>query len=179
MTRLGHRFIRRQTLTTVAAAALIVAAPTFSLASAATAGHLTPFEASLSGTVTDVPGCTLPTVCATATDHGTATHLGVATLTKTFTVHITQTTCPGGGTFTTYTEMGALTGANGDSLDVNGAGIACVVNGHALASGQLNVTSGTGRFTSTRGTLDERIDHNLSTHTETVSLSGTVSSPGQ
>jgi hypothetical protein len=117
-------------------------------------------------------------VSSTVSDQGIATHLGVARLAASVTVYITTMACRGGGTFSTYTETGALSGANGDSLDLTGGGTACVANGHALASGQLTVTGGTGRFSAASGTLDETVDHNLVTDTEMVTLTGAVSPPG-
>jgi hypothetical protein len=40
------------------------------------------------------------------------------------------------------------------------------------------VTGGTGRFADVTGSLTESLDHNLVTGTETVTLNGTVSTPG-
>jgi hypothetical protein len=136
-----------------------------------------PFSAKLSGSVSDT-NCGVLTLCLTGTDHGRATHLGIATLTKTATITITFTPCDDGGVLTTYTESGTLIAANGDTLFLSGGGTACAANGHAIASGELTVTGGTGRFAGATGSLDESIDHNLVTDTENVSLSGTISSPG-
>lgn len=160
------------------AATVPIGLATFGMSATAAASERTPYSATLSGTVTDIPGCSSPTVCATSTDHGIATHMGVATFTKTITVHITTTSCDNGGVFTNYTDSGTLTGANGDSLDLSGGGTACVENGHAIASGQLTVTGGTGRFRDASGTLDEHVDHNLANDTEIATLQGAVSSPG-
>jgi type 1 fimbria pilin len=155
----------------------LAAASALAVASAATASSQVPFSASLSGTVTDTP-CGFLAICLTGTDQGTATHLGLVTLTKSATIQITFAACDDGGLLTTYAETGMLVAANGDTLSLSGGGTACVVNGHALASGVLMVTGGSGRFSGAGGTLAESIDHNLVTDTEAVSLSGTISSPG-
>jgi hypothetical protein len=159
-------------------ATLSIGLMTLGMSAPASASEQTPFRATVTGTVSDLAGCSFPMVCSTSTDHGIATHLGGATLTKTIVVQITPSTCDNGGTFTTYTDYGTLNGANGDSIDLSGGGTACIVNGHAIAAGQLTVTGGTGRFIDATGTLAEHVDHNLVTDTEIGSLQGTVSSPG-
>jgi hypothetical protein len=156
---------------------VLAAACALALASSASASSPVPFSAGLSGSVTDTD-CGFLTLCLTGTDQGTATHLGLATLTKTATIHITFTSCDGGGVLTTYTEAGTLVAANGDTLHLSGGGTACAANGHAIASGELTVTGGTGRFAEASGVLAESIDHDLVTDTEVVSLNGTISSPG-
>jgi hypothetical protein len=161
----------------IALCTLVAAASALAVASAATASSQVPFSASLSGSVTDTP-CGFLAICLTGTNQGTATHLGLVTLTKSATIQITFAACDDGGLLTTYTETGTLVAANGDTISLSGGGTACVVNGNALASGVLTVTGGSGRFSGAGGTLVESIDHNLVTDTEVVSLSGTVSSPG-
>lgn len=164
-------------ITVVAISTVLGAGPW--LAPAANANQV-PFSATMNGTVhaTTGPGCAFPTICLAGTDEGTGTHVGRATLTKTATIHVTRQTCTNGGTLTTYTESGTLAGANGDTLTLTGGGTACLRGGHAIASGQLNVAGGTGRFNNATGRLDETIDHNLSNDTEVVNLRGTISSPG-
>jgi hypothetical protein len=146
-------------------------------AGGANAASQTPFFSSLTGVVTGTD-CAPLTICLSGTDRGTATHLGRAVLTKTATIHITFTPCDDGGVVTTYTEDATLTAANGDTLMLNGGGTACAANGRAIASGELTVTGGTGRFAGATGSLAQTIDHNLVTDAETEQLSGTVSSPG-
>jgi hypothetical protein len=157
--------------------ALVVLAAAFAVVTTATASSQTPFSANMSGNVSDTV-CGVLTLCLTGTDQGIATHLGLATLTKTATIHITFTPCDGGGLVTTYTETATLVAANGDTLSLSGSGTACAANGHAIGSGELTVTGGTGRFAGASGSLTESLDHNLVTDTELVSLSGTISSPG-
>jgi hypothetical protein len=134
----------------------------------------TPFSASLAGSVTDSP-CGPLTICLSGSDRGVATHLGVSTLTKTATIHLTSTSCGDGGLLTTYTETGTLQAANGDTLALSGQGTACVAAGHAIASGHLAITGGTGRFQAASGSLTERIDHDLGTDEETTKLIGMLS----
>lgn len=104
-----------------------------------------PFSAALSRSVSRAV-CGTQTICLSGTDQGRATHLGRSTLTKTASVHLTSTPCDGSGVLTTYTEEGTLRGANGDELELSGGGTACVVGGHAVASGELAIIGGTGRF---------------------------------
>jgi hypothetical protein len=157
--------------------ALMVVALAGILAPTAIAGSQTPFSAALSGSATTT-GCGFLTICLAGTDQGIATHLGFATLTSTATVQITSTPCDGGGVLTNFMETATLTAANGDTLTLSGSGTACVVAGHAIATAELTVTGGTGRFAGATGSLAESIDHNLATNAETVNLSGTISTPG-
>jgi hypothetical protein len=160
-------------LTAAVAVSAFVVVPT-----AAAAGQV-PFAAAMTGSVTATAPCGVLTLCLTVTDEGTATHLGLGTLTKSVTIHIGFTPCDGGGVLTTYTEAGTLTAANGDTLTVSGGGTACAANGHAIGTGELTVTGGTGRFAGgASGSLAESFDHNLVTDTEVVDLSGTISAPG-
>jgi hypothetical protein len=155
------------------AVAAAVAAVVVSTASA----QQVPFAATMTGSVSEAP-CGVLTICLTGTVEGTATHLGLATLTGTATVHITFTPCDGGGVLTTFTQTATLVAANGDTLTLRGSGTACAANGHAIGSGDLTITGGTGRFAGATGNLTESIDHNLVTGAEVDTLSGTISSPG-
>jgi len=157
--------------------AIVVIAAAGVLAPTAIAGSQTPFSAALSGSATEA-GCGVLTICLAGTDQGIATHLGLASLTSTATVHVTFTPCDGGGVLTTFTETATLIAANGDTLTLSGGGTACAANGQAIGTGQLTVTGGTGRFADATGSLTESLDHNLVTGTETVTLNGTVSTPG-
>lgn len=155
-----------------------VAVSAFVVAPTAAASDQVPFAAAMTGSVTSTAPCGVLTVCSAVIDEGTATHLGLVTFTKTVTIHITFAPCDGGGILATYTETGTLTAANGDTLTVSGSGTACAASGHAIGTGELTVTGGTGRFSGARGSLAESFDHNLVTDTEVDSLSGTISSPG-
>jgi hypothetical protein len=157
--------------------ALVVLAAAFAVVTTATASRQTPFSANMSGNVSQT-GCGVLTLCLTGTAQGIATHLGLATLTKTATIQITFTPCDGGGLLSTFTETETLVAANGDTLILSGSGTACAANGHAIGSAELTVTGGTGRFAGASGSLTESLDHNLVTGAELVSLSGTISSPG-
>jgi hypothetical protein len=59
-------------------------------------------------------------------------------------------TCDDGGTYT-CTETGTITGGNEAAVRLTGGEAACVISGHAIASGQLRVAGGTGRFTTATG----------------------------
>jgi hypothetical protein len=162
----------------LAASAATVGLALLPVGSASAADDQTPFAASLIGQVTDTD-CAPLTICLSGSDQGVATHFGRAMLAKIATIHISFASCDGGGLLTTYTESATLTGAKGDTLNMTGDGTACVIAGHAIASGVLTVTGGTGRFAAATGAIDESIDHDLVTDAETVRLSGTISVPGQ
>jgi hypothetical protein len=125
-------------------------------AGGANAASQTPFSSSLTGVVTGT-ACAPLTICVTGTLRGTATHLGLAVLTKNATIHLSFTPCDDGGLFSTYTEDATLTAANGDTLTLSGSGTGCAANGRAIASGELTVTGGTGRFAGATGSLAESI----------------------
>ena len=165
--------LQRITRITIGAVAALTVSFALMSATATAADGQIPLSARMSGTVTEA-GCGLLTICASVTTYGIATHLGVTTLTKTVTVHITLNSCEDGGLLSTYTETATLVAANGDTLELSGAGTACASNGHAIGSGTLTITGGTGRFAEASGGLREAFDHNLITGTEVVNLNGTL-----
>jgi len=175
--RKGKAGTRRSAVHTTLTIAVIAAAGV--LAPAAIAGSQTPFSAAMSGIVDDT-SCGVQTICLTGTDVGIATHLGLATLTKATIIpqQVTETTCDNGALLQSYTERATLIAANGDTLTLSGGGIACPIFGRVTATGELIVTGGTGRFTGATGSLAESIDHNRFTQAETVTLHGTISTPG-
>ena len=137
----------------------------------------TPFEGTFSGNATVRP-CGVATLCAYEPLAGKARHLGRATLTKQVVVHLTSEPCAGGGTVSTFTQTATLTAANGDTIELAGAGTACAVRGHAIGSATLTTTGGSGRFEHTTAILEEHFDHNLATGTVDSRLTGTLAKSG-
>jgi len=75
-------------------------------------------------------------------------------------------------------EADADVGLHGDALYLTGTGSGCAAEGHVRGSADLTITGGSGRFADASGSVTETFDHNLADDRETLTLVGTVSSPG-
>lgn len=122
--------------------------------------------------------CGPMTLCISVRGSGEATHLGRTQMTKSVVLHLTFEPCPG-GTVNHYTVEQTLTAANGDTLTMSGSGTSCSGPGGLVATGTFSVTDGTGRFSGASGTITEHVVRvGPPPAPETVTLSGTISSPG-
>jgi hypothetical protein len=147
----------------------------------AAASTLVPFQAVVNGTAPSVACATAP-LCLSVTDTGHATALGATTLTKAVQIVFTGQSCANGaGAVTTYSETDTLVAANGDTLFVQGSGVACHTAAGTLAAGSYRVTGGTGRLAGATGSGTELIVSSTTgptTASETTHMAGTLSTPG-
>jgi hypothetical protein len=125
-------------------------------------GASLPFRGSFSirtvGTVNCLPPCVPTMLSITATEEGTATHLGRFTAVSTDVVDLATTTSV--GTFT-------FTGANGDQLRATTVAreVAFVLPNASTIDGTGTIAGGTGRFAGATGSFSYRFTQYLSTGT--------------
>lgn len=161
----------RSALRAIVIGGVIAAAALSQNAAAVAAGDQVPFKAMFSGSAVLTSPWTI-----VFDGSGQASHLGRMANVGDVLVTGLDGSCPGG---VTAVNTETLTAANGDSITVTSHDVTCLTGPMQYhGTGLWTVTGGTGRFggAAGSGTFDGIAD--LAAQTFTISLEGTISTPG-